>query len=331
MQSLERFKGNLGINIVSRNFDTGFIKLDENILLDSKKPVAKRDKSDRKILFKQNQQDIFEFEDQDIRSISAIILSRDGKGDELLFLDFVEVEIQKPYEKQTFRFPFDGWLRKAKQDSKTEQLKQRFGKKNSIIAYPNEVPKFEYGIRISPQITKNTEYSIEIDYAIKKLDASINYRVEFSSDLPVYGKLLMRLNGSFGRSDVLRFHHKTQPIDREENDLLFKVNTKDCGDLSNVSVVYEETEGRAREIQLTTFKVVNADGHVYEFEINQVIKSNKEHVVRARLISNETDEGLWTKSFYHIFQALLFRRLKFCTVENYFAYFIFELFKSNRS
>ncbi len=290
-QSIDRFKGNLGINIVSRNFDTGFIKLDENILFDSKKSGYKRDKHDRNILFKQNQQDIFEFEDQDIRSISAIILSRDGKGDELLYLDFVEVEIQKSYEKQTFRFPFDGWLRKAKQDPKTEQLKQRFGKKNSIIVYPNEVPKFEYAVRISPQITKNTEYSIEIDYTIKKLDASINYRIEFSSDMPVYGKLLLRLNGSFGSSDVLRFNQNTQPIDRDQNDLLFKVNTKDCGALTNVSVVYEETEGRARELQLTTFKIMDAKGHVYELEINQMIKSNKEHLIKARLVSDETDEG----------------------------------------
>lgn len=122
-------------------------------------------------------------------------------------------------------------MRLAKQDNKTEQLKQRFGKKNSIIAYPNEVPKFEYRVRISPQITKNTEYTIEIDYLIKKLDATIDYRIEFSSDLPRDGKLLLRLNGTFGRSDVLRFSSMTAPINKEINDLLFKVSAKDCGEV----------------------------------------------------------------------------------------------------
>lgn len=103
-QSIDRFNGNLGINIVSRNMDTGFIKLDDNIVLtDSikKSPLIREKKKSN--LFRRNQQDVFEFEDQDIRSISAIILSRDGKGDEVLFIDYVEVEIHKSFEKQTYR------------------------------------------------------------------------------------------------------------------------------------------------------------------------------------------------------------------------------------
>ena len=44
--SLEKFDGNLGINIVSRNFDTGFIKLDENISLKQKSKNDDEDEFD---------------------------------------------------------------------------------------------------------------------------------------------------------------------------------------------------------------------------------------------------------------------------------------------
>ena len=119
----------------------------------------------------------------------------------------------------------------SRQDKKTELLKQRFGKRNSIIVYPNEVPKFEYRVKISPQITKNTEYTLDVCYEIKKIDATIDYKVEFSSDLPISGNLVIRLNGSFGRSETFKFNRFTRPDDREENDLLFTINSKDVGEV----------------------------------------------------------------------------------------------------
>ena len=120
----------------------------------------------------------------------------------------------------------------ARQDKKTEILKRRFGKKNSIIVYPNEVPKFEYRVRISPMITKNTEYTIDVDYDVKQMDASVDYKIEFSTDLPDVGKLIIRLNGVFGRSEVYKFSRYTEPIDREANELLFSFCSRDCGQVS---------------------------------------------------------------------------------------------------
>ena len=83
---MEKFEANLGINIVARNFDTGFIKLDENIL------KSKSENSENNKLFKRNHKDvnkkilnlknknfffknifhvfqIFQFEDRDIRTV----------------------------------------------------------------------------------------------------------------------------------------------------------------------------------------------------------------------------------------------------------------------
>lgn len=71
-QSSEKYDGNLGINIVSRNFDTGFIKLDNNIAISTAKerPLEKASRqSHKKSLFKRDQKDVFEFEDQDIRTV----------------------------------------------------------------------------------------------------------------------------------------------------------------------------------------------------------------------------------------------------------------------
>ena len=60
--SPDEFEGNLGINIISRNFDTGFIKLDENIAVNSSKS--------KETFFRKNQKDVFQFEDQDIRTVN---------------------------------------------------------------------------------------------------------------------------------------------------------------------------------------------------------------------------------------------------------------------
>lgn len=71
-QSPSHFDGNLGINIVAKNFDTGFIKLDENILVESNSLKADADSnlsSDPLALFKCDHRYVFQFEDQDIRTV----------------------------------------------------------------------------------------------------------------------------------------------------------------------------------------------------------------------------------------------------------------------
>ena len=68
-QSPDVYEGNVGINIVARNFDTGFIKLDENIVVNPHK-YKKTDENDNKNkFFRKNQTDVFQFEDQDIRTV----------------------------------------------------------------------------------------------------------------------------------------------------------------------------------------------------------------------------------------------------------------------
>lgn len=68
--SLESYNGNVGINIVSRNFDTGFIKLDSNIAVTAAtKSLDYKPSKVKCSLFKRNQKDVFEFEDQDIRTV----------------------------------------------------------------------------------------------------------------------------------------------------------------------------------------------------------------------------------------------------------------------
>ncbi len=65
-KSPENYEGNLGINIVARNFDTGFIKLDKNIAVKTAKAAKE---NEEKKFFKRGQTDVFQFEDQDIRTV----------------------------------------------------------------------------------------------------------------------------------------------------------------------------------------------------------------------------------------------------------------------
>jgi hypothetical protein len=68
--SPDEYDGNLGINIVSKQFDTGFIKLDKNILREKKsKKKSNDDQDDEEKLFNKGQKRVFEFEDQDIRTV----------------------------------------------------------------------------------------------------------------------------------------------------------------------------------------------------------------------------------------------------------------------
>lgn len=68
--SPDEYNGNVGINIVSKNFDTGFIKLDENIVKETynKKKEGGGDKKGAG-LFRKGKVNVFEFEDQDIRTV----------------------------------------------------------------------------------------------------------------------------------------------------------------------------------------------------------------------------------------------------------------------
>ena len=64
------------------------------------------------------------------------------KGEEVIMIDYIDVVIQKADESQSYRFPCNGWVRGARQDKKSEEIKERFGKKNSLVLYANERPKF---------------------------------------------------------------------------------------------------------------------------------------------------------------------------------------------
>ena len=199
---------------------------------------------DKNALFKRGQKNVFEFEDRDIRSINAIILSKDVKGEEVLFVEWVEVEINKSGERQVYRFPFDSWLRTAKQDKKSEDTKSRFGKTNSLIAYPNEKPAFEYLIKVSPKLDGGNsggqiEYKIEVDYQIKDAHLQEPFTIQFSSrtgDLPRNGKLIVKLNGTGGESEVFSFTDKTERSD--ENNLEFKIKNRDIGDVRFAEVYF---------------------------------------------------------------------------------------------
>lgn len=71
--SPEEYSGNLGINIVAKNFDTGFIKLDENIVKETYGKKKERSESgEKKSLFRRGKTDVFQFEDQDIRTVKNL-------------------------------------------------------------------------------------------------------------------------------------------------------------------------------------------------------------------------------------------------------------------
>ena len=158
-------------------------------------------------------------------------MSRDGKGDELLYLDYVDVEIHKTHEKQTYRFPFEGWVRMSRQDKKTEQLKARFGKKNSVVVYPNDKPKFEYRIRVSPQLNFKTVYTVRINYDLKKQNNYNDYKIEFLSELPKTGNLMLCIHGIYGQSEIFKFNNDTEPVDIE-NKSTFQIKCKEIGEVS---------------------------------------------------------------------------------------------------
>ena len=118
----------------------------------------------------------------------------------------------------------------SRQDKKTEQLKQRFGKKNSVVVYPNDKPKFEYRIRVSPLLNLKTEYTIKVDYELKKQDNLNDYKIEFLSELPKTGRILLCMYGVYGQSEIFKFSDDTEPIDNE-NKLTFQIKCKEIGEV----------------------------------------------------------------------------------------------------
>ena len=68
--SAEKFGGSLGINIVSKNLETGFIKLDESIWVKPRNGEDNdEDEAGKKEIFKRNQKSKFEFEETDVRMV----------------------------------------------------------------------------------------------------------------------------------------------------------------------------------------------------------------------------------------------------------------------
>lgn len=149
-------------------------------------------------------------------------------------------------------------MRKAKQDRKTEELKARFGKKNSIIAFPNEKPKFEYRIVISPQMSKNTEYQVLIDYDINDFNEQCDYRIEFSNAFPKSAKVLIRLTGTNGESNEFEFGEKVNRAD--PNDLVYDIKNVDIGEIKYASILYEDKSG---DYDLKYLKITDPDGYNY--------------------------------------------------------------------
>ena len=66
-KSPKSFNGNLGINLVSKNLQTGFINLDENIFSKQKNKIIEN--CDKKELFKSGKKYKFEFDETDIRGV----------------------------------------------------------------------------------------------------------------------------------------------------------------------------------------------------------------------------------------------------------------------
>ncbi len=248
-KSPEYYQGNLGINLISKSSNTGFINLDHSIAKGSSR------KQSNKKLFRRGQKDIFEFEDRDMRALSAVILSKDIKGENVLFIDFIQIDLQRSTETQSYRFPFDGWLCSARQEQKSENLKSKFGLKNSIIIYPNELPKYEYIIQISPSISKKAEYKIEINYQFKPIDRLVEYTVEFDSDLPTNGRLRMTLFGLLGQSQQFNFTNK---IKQKNQNNKYKISNNEIGEIKYALVNFDD-KSRNKEYYLKGFKIIDEE------------------------------------------------------------------------
>jgi hypothetical protein len=172
-----------------------------------------------------------------------------------LFIDFIQIDLQRSTETQSYRFPFDGWLCSAKQDQKSENLKLKFGLKNSIVSYPNELPKYEYTIKVSPGVSKNAEYKIEIDYQIKPIDRLVEYKVEFYSDLPANGRLTITLFGLLRQSKPFSFTNKKKSKDQNN---IHKISSIEIGEIKYALLNFDDNI-QNKEYYLKGFKVIDEE------------------------------------------------------------------------
>ena len=119
-----------------------------------------------------------------------------------------------------------------------------------------------------------------MNYDVKKVDAVVIYMVEFTSELPKSGKLILRLNGLMGESDAFNFNSKTAST--EANKLIYKVSNRDIGEvrqdsqllfrnqftqrnlflkLKLATILYDDEE--RPELTMKSFKVTDSEGNNY--------------------------------------------------------------------
>ena len=81
---------------------------------------------------------------------------------------------------------------------------------------------------------KDTEYKINVQYAIKDFEVDSDYKIKFSSSLPESGRLIIRLTGTLLETGVFHFSSKTKSV--ESNPLLFLFTAVDIGDVSSLKI-----------------------------------------------------------------------------------------------
>lgn len=161
------------------------------------------------------------------------MISKDVKGEEVLMIDYIDVVIQKADESQSYRFPCNGWVRGARQDKKSEEIKERFGKKNSLVLYANERPKFDYSIIVAPRLFRDTEYTIElVNMDVRDAKEQANYEFEFGekSVLPKSGRLVVSLFAGRAKSadgPVLFAFDKDTPSVDADSPLVFSLPNRE--------------------------------------------------------------------------------------------------------
>ncbi|CAF0903009.1 unnamed protein product [Brachionus calyciflorus] len=262
--SPEEFNGNLGINIIAKFFDTGFIKLDKNISL----------RKNSTNFFNRGKIDSFQFEEQDIRTISAIILSKDVKEDESLYIDFVEIEILRYSEKKSFRFPIDGWIRKSIQEPRAEKLKLRYGKRNSLVVFLNEKPKFEYKIKISPRRNNEEHFA----------------KLKLRSESKKKGRVIFQIFGDKMKTELFTL------TDNETSHSDYKLYTRTFNDLGMIKSFYIKYDNRDYfdEMYFDFIEIIDPRGNSFKFLMNLILASGQEitlpkHASKKSELSNYGD------------------------------------------
>ena len=103
------------------------------------------------------------------------------------------------------RFPYNGFVNAGKQAKKAEDVKRRFGIQNSIFMMPNEIPKFEYNIKTTPQLFSKAEYLTKIECDVEDPNAPTQYRINlFPAHLPSTSTVSIKLIGDKDTTDFIR-------------------------------------------------------------------------------------------------------------------------------